>query len=74
MNAVIELQKRDQDHEILLTPEEVCSWLKIPKSWLYGRIHAKNLPFAMRKIGRYVRFPESGIREFLERQGASDAH
>jgi excisionase family DNA binding protein len=40
--------------------------LRIPKSWLYGRIHAGTLPFPMTKIGHYVRFPESGIRAYLE--------
>lgn len=51
--------------ETLLTPDEVSALLKIPKSWLYGRIHSRTLPFAMVKIGYYVRFPESGVREFV---------
>jgi excisionase family DNA binding protein len=50
----------------LLTPDEVAARFKIPKSWIYGRIHSKNLPFPMVKIGHYVRFPESGIRAFVE--------
>lgn len=50
----------------LLTPDEVAAQLKIPKSWIYGRIHSKNLPFPMVKIGHYVRFPEAGVRAFIQ--------
>ncbi len=31
--------------ETLLTPDELIAILKVPKSWLYGRIHAGTLPF-----------------------------
>ena len=50
----------------LLTPDEVASLLKIPKSWIYGRIHSRTLPFPLVKIGHYCRFPESGVRAFVE--------
>jgi excisionase family DNA binding protein len=58
----------DGQREVLLTPDEFTAWTKIPKSWLYGHIHSKSLPFPFVKIGRYVRFPESGIREYLKKQ------
>jgi len=51
----------------LLTPDEVAHLLKIPKSWIYGRIHSRTLPFALVKVGHYCRFPESGVRAFIER-------
>ncbi len=54
--------------ETLLTPDEVANILKVPKSWLYGRIHAGTLPFAYCKVGHYVRFPESAVRDYIERQ------
>ncbi len=50
----------------LLTPDELSAQFKIPKSWIYGRIHSKNLPFPMVKIGHYVRFPEDGVRAFIQ--------
>ena len=53
--------------ENLLTPDDVSRLLKIPRSWLYGRIHSKTLPFAMLKVGHYVRFPESGVKDFIAR-------
>jgi excisionase family DNA binding protein len=54
--------------EIFYTPDEWESLTKIPKSWLYGRIHEKNLPFPYTKIGRYVRIPKSGLEQFLAQQ------
>jgi excisionase family DNA binding protein len=56
--------------ENLLTPEELCGWLKVKTSWLYQHIHSKDLPFPYVKIGRYVRFPESGVLAYLKRQAA----
>ncbi|MDM7997207.1 MAG: helix-turn-helix domain-containing protein [Acidobacteriota bacterium] len=57
-----------EERENLLTPEEVAAWLKIKTSWLYQHIHARSLPFRYVKVGRYCRFPESGIREYLRQQ------
>jgi excisionase family DNA binding protein len=59
----------ESTRESLLTPEELCSWLRIPRSWIYQHVHSKTLPFAYIKVGRYVRFPESGILEYLAKQG-----
>jgi excisionase family DNA binding protein len=50
----------------LLTPDEVSNLLKIPKSWIYGRIHSRTLPFPLVKVGHYCRFPESGVKAFVE--------
>ena len=56
----------------LLTPDEVAELLKIPKSWIYGRIHSRSLPFPVVKIGHYCRFPESGVRAFIEQATKMD--
>ena len=50
----------------LLTLEEVTDVLQIPKSWVYGRVHAGNLPFEYVKIGHYFRFPHEGIKKYIE--------
>ena len=52
--------------ENLLTPDEVVNILKIPRSWLYGHVHAGTLPFKFCKIGHYLRFPESAVREYID--------
>lgn len=54
--------------ENLLTPDELTAILKVPKSWLYGRIHAGTLPFPYCKVGHYIRFPESAVRDYIERR------
>ena len=53
--------------ERLLTVEETARTLNIPKSWIYGKIHARSLPFPFVKIGHYVRIPEVEVLEYLER-------
>ena len=54
--------------EPLLNVEEVAEVLKVPKSWLYGRVHSKNLPFPHLKVGSYLRFGEEDIQDFIEKQ------
>lgn len=51
----------------LLTVEEVASLLKVPKSWVYEHTRKRGterLPHI--KLGKYLRFFESEVREFLE--------
>jgi excisionase family DNA binding protein len=55
----------------LLTVEEVADFLKVPRSWVYERTRRRGmerLPHI--KLGKYLRFEESAVREFLERQRA----
>ena len=53
----------------LLTVEEVAELLRVPKSWVYGRTRKRGLErLPHLKLGKYVRFDESAVREFLERQ------
>ena len=68
----MKMETRETQTDNLLTPDEVSTLLKIPKSWIYGRIHSRNLPFPLVKIGHYCRFPESGVRAFIERATRSD--
>jgi excisionase family DNA binding protein len=52
-------------HE-LLDVGEVAEILRVPKSWIYQRIHSRDLPFPMIKVGRNCRFPRKGIDAYLE--------
>ena len=55
----------DQNSE-LLTLDELAGILKVPRSWIYAHTRAKSrtrLPYL--KIGKYLRFYESEVREFL---------
>jgi len=58
----------------LLTVEEVADMLQVPKSWIYERTRRRGqeqLPHL--KVGKYLRFEELAVRDFLDRQrvGAS---
>jgi excisionase family DNA binding protein len=53
----------------LLTVEEVAQLLKVPRSWVYERTRTRGddrLPFV--KLGKYVRFEESQVWEYVRRQ------
>ena len=53
----------------LLTAEQVAEMYQVPKSWVYGRVRKRGverLPHL--KLGKYLRFEEGAVREFLERQ------
>ena len=55
--------------EALLTVQEVAEILNVPVSWVYDRTRkrgAARLPHF--KLGKYLRFEEQTIREFLDRQ------
>jgi excisionase family DNA binding protein len=60
----IEMDK-DESWE-LLTPEELCSLLKIKKQRLYEWVHLGRIPYL--KVGRFLRFSRSRIQEWLESQ------
>ena len=52
----------------LLTVEEVAFLLKVPKSWIYEHTResvGQRLPHI--KLGKYLRFFEGEVREFLKR-------
>src|SRR5262249_20275137 len=64
----IQIAAQKNHLEELLTVEELASVLKVSKNWVYQRIHTRNLPVPMLKVGHYPRFPVSGVREFIESQ------
>jgi excisionase family DNA binding protein len=76
LRAVVEAEPRpardmsDQLHE-LLTIDEVAALLKVSKSWVYEHTRKRSTPRSVRlphvKIGKYVRFEPSAVREFLAR-------
>ena len=57
---------------ILITPEELAGWLKVPMSWIYDRTRKsgpERLPFY--KIGRYLRFSIPEIEDYLRIKGTN---
>jgi len=56
-----------QQLDELLTVDEVAFLLKVPKSWIYEHTrkrHGDRLPHV--KLGKYLRFFECQVREFLK--------
>jgi predicted DNA-binding transcriptional regulator AlpA len=63
------LPNRERDEDSLLTPEDVARKFQVQVSWVYGSIRGRSkdkLPHIY--IGRYPRFEESAVREFLSRK------
>lgn len=52
--------------ERLLTVQEICELLKVPKSYVYWLTHSKRIPHF--KINGHLRFRQSRIEEWLESQ------
>ena len=54
--------------EALLTPQEVATWLKMSRVWVYKQAEKGLLPF--HRVGEAVRFDPEEIRSYLnERRG-----
>ena len=59
----------------LLTVKQVAERLQVRKSWIYGKTHARTLPFRHCKIGGYVRILEDDVERFIQEQFArNDRH
>ena len=60
------IREEERTEELqLLTVDQVADLLAVPKSWIYGRSHAGTLPFPAVKVGCYLRFRQSDIKEYL---------
>jgi len=51
----------------LLTAAEVAQFLRVPLSWVYERCRAGAIdPLPHLKLGKYLRFRWSAVREWLD--------
>ena len=56
----------------LLTVEQVGKLLNVPKSWVYERTRRRGLErLPHLKLGKYLRFEEGAVREYLGQQRVS---
>jgi excisionase family DNA binding protein len=58
----------------LLTVEEMSELLRVPRSWLYARTRQTGpgtIPKV--KVGRYVRFIEADVFEWLKKLNAAES-
>ena len=54
----------------LISIREMAKKLDVPVSWLYSRTRTNEIPHY--KVGKYVRFDESEIWEWLKRQNEAE--
>jgi excisionase family DNA binding protein len=47
----------------LMTPDEVCAYLKTNKDWLYDQVQAHHIPHI--RLGRQLRFRRTELDQFL---------
>ena len=62
----------DPGVEELLTVDDVARLLKVSRNWVYERTRRRGtdrLPHI--RIGKYLRFEETAVREFLDHQRRS---
>ena len=60
-------KERHKDH--LLTVHEVAELLRVPVSWVYGRMRRRSTErLPAYRLGKYWRFSESEIRAWVKRQ------
>ncbi len=53
----------------LLTVEQIAELWQLPRSWIYERTRRRGLEQLPHfKLGKYLRFEEKAVEEFLERQ------
>ncbi|MBN2119939.1 MAG: helix-turn-helix domain-containing protein [Candidatus Omnitrophica bacterium] len=52
--------------EVILTAEEVCKYLKIPRSSLYQLARTGKIPAF--RVGKHWRFKKAKIEEWVENQ------
>ena len=48
----------------LLTPDELCEWLRRPKSWVYDSVQRGDLPAI--RVGGILRFDRTEIAAWLD--------
>lgn len=61
---VEKLIHQDNDNQ-LMTVEDLAEYLRVKKSWVYQKVHARELPFI--KVGNKLRFSKVEIKEWLEK-------
>jgi excisionase family DNA binding protein len=50
--------------------DEMSKKMHVPKSWLYSRTRTNEIPHY--KIGKYVRFDEDEVMEWLKKQNEAE--
>ncbi len=52
-------QNSNSNNNEMLTVDELADYLKVKASWVYEKVHTRQIPF--RKVGKFPRFPKKHI-------------
>ena len=63
LTPLLKHNSKSNDNE-LMTVEEVANYLKVKHSWLYEKVHKREIPF--RKAGKFPRFRKRDIDIWLD--------
>jgi excisionase family DNA binding protein len=63
--------EQSNEPESMLTPDEVCTWLKIPKKTLYRWTSDRHRGFPYRRLGKHLRFWRSEIIAYMNKYRSS---
>lgn len=55
--------------DVLLTAEEVASFLRVTRGWVYAETRARRIPHV--RLGRYVRYRRSAVEAWVSELEAS---
>ncbi len=58
LTPLLKQNSKSNDNE-LLTVVELVNYLKVKESWVYEKVHTRQIPF--RKVGKFPRFPKKHI-------------
>ena len=61
-----------ENRGVLLTADEVAGRLGMSRDWVYAEVRAGRMPHV--RLGRYVRFRESSITEWVRELEAGVTH
>ena len=50
-------------HDALLTADEVASFLRVTRGWVYAETRARRIPHV--RLGRYVRYRRSAVEAWV---------
>jgi excisionase family DNA binding protein len=60
----VDTGEHPRDSEPLLTADEVASFMRVTRSWVYAETRRDALPHV--RLGRYVRYRRSAIERWLD--------
>jgi excisionase family DNA binding protein len=70
MTTNVQEESMDRTAEQLLLPAEAAAQLRVPESWLYLAAREDRFPHV--RIGRYVRFRQEDVTEWIRTGGGAD--